>query len=164
MHGKIIQVSVLTMIAGFSLSACAQTSVMQVSKNEILLTTSAAPICGTTGSQRVAQEMAAIETIRRGFTRYLVLGASAQNNVSVIRTGPTYAQTTGSATAMGNTVYGSSTTTYGGQQTLYSGSHDTGVRLIMLNPGDQGYEQGIEAKQVLGPEWQKKVEDGVNTC
>ena len=145
-------------------AGCAQTSVMQVSRNEILLTTSAAPICGATGSQRVAQEMAAIETLRRGFSRYIVMGAASQNNVSVVQTGPTYSQTTGSATVSGNSVYGSSTTQYGGQQTLFMGTHDTGVRLLMLNSGDAGYEQGIDARMVLGADWEKKVQDSVSTC
>ena len=58
-----------------TLTGCARTSVMQVSKNEILMTTAAAPICGPTGSQRVAQEMAAVETLRHGYSRYLIMGA-----------------------------------------------------------------------------------------
>ena len=164
MSRRMIRISSVALLSALGLTACAQTSVMQISQNEILLTTSAAPVCGATGSQRVAQEMAAIETIRRGFTRYLVMGANSENNVSVIQTGPTYSQTTGSATVTGNTVYGSSNTYYGGQQTIFAGSHDTGVRLLMLNPGDVGYERGIDARQLLGLEWEKKVQDGVNTC
>lgn len=137
---------------------------MQVSQNEFLLTTAAAPICGSTGSQQVAQAMAAVETLRRGYSRYLILGAGSQNNVSVIQTGPTYAQTYGSATVTGNTAYGSATTHYGGQQTMFVGTHDTAVRVVMLNPGEPGFEQGVDAKFVLGPEWQEKVNDGINTC
>ena len=146
------------------LSACARTSVMQVSQNELLMTTAAAPICGSTGSQRVAQEMAAVETLRRGYSRYIILGAGSQNNVSVVQTGTTYAQTYGSATVTGNTVNGSSTTYYGGQQTFFTGSHDTAIRLVMLKSGDRGYDQGVDAKMVLGADWEKKVQDGINTC
>lgn len=146
------------------IAGCASTSVMQVSQNEILLTTAAAPACGTTGSQRVAQEMAAVETLRRGFTRYLIMGAGSQNNVGVIQTGPTYSQTYGTATVTGNTVQGSSNTYYGGQQTIFTGSHDTAIRLMMLNKGDRGFEQGVDAKMILGVDWEKKVADGVNTC
>ena len=150
--------------AALVLTGCASTSVMQVSKNEILMTTAAAPICGPTGSQRVAQEMAAVETLRRGYSRYLIMGAGSQNNVSVTQTGPTYSQTYGSATVTGNTVSGSSSTYYGGQQTIYSGSHDTAIRLMMLNPGDRGFEQGVDARMILGADWEKKVADGINTC
>jgi hypothetical protein len=66
---------------------------MQVSKNEVMLTTSAAPICGATGSEEVAQQMAAVETLRRGYERCLIGGVGSQNNVRVVQTGPTYANT-----------------------------------------------------------------------
>lgn len=154
----------ISLLACLVIPGCARTSVMQVAQNEFVLTTAAAPICGTTGSQQVAQAMAAVETLRRGYARYLICGAGTQNNVSVIQTGPTYSQTYGSATVTGNTVYGSSTTNYGGQQTMFVGTHDTAMRVIMLNPGDPGFEQGVDAKLVLGPEWQEKVKDGVSTC
>jgi len=108
--------------------------------------------------------MAAVETLRRGYERYLIGGVASQNNVGVIQTGPTYANTYGSATVTGNTVQGSATTYYGGQQTIVYGSHDTGMRVLMLKAGDQGYEQGVDAKMVLGPEWQEKVAEGINMC
>ena len=56
----------------------------------------------------------------------------------------------------GNTVSGSSSTYYGGQQTIYSGSHDTAIRLMMLNPGDRGFEQGVDARMILGADWEKR--------
>lgn len=155
---------VLVVIAILSLTSCTHTSVIQLSQNEILLNTAAAPICGSTGSMDVAQQMAAVETLRRGFDRYLVGGAAAQNNVGVLQTGPTYSKSSGSATVVGNTVYGSSTTQYGGQQTIFYGSHDTSLRLLLLRPGDIGFDKGIDARAVLGQDWQQKVEDGVNTC
>lgn len=151
-------------VCTLALIGCARTSVMQISSNEIMLTTSAAPICGTTGSQQVAQQMAAIETLRRGYERYLIAGAGTQNNVGVIQTAPTYANTYGSATVTGNTVHGSATTYYGGQQTIVYGSHDTAMRVLMLNAGDQGYEQGVDAKVILGQDWQEKVTNGINSC
>jgi hypothetical protein len=151
-------------VMALTAAGCASTSVMQVSSNEIMLTTSAAPVCGTTGSQEVAQQMAAVETLRRGFSRYIIGGAASQNNVGVIQTGPTYANTYGSATVSGNSVYGQSTTYYGGQQTIVYGSHDTSMRILMFRAGDAGFEQGVDAQTILGPDWQKKVADGVNSC
>jgi hypothetical protein len=44
------------------------------------------------------------------------------------------------------------------------GTHDTGMRVLMLNAGDQGYDQGVDAKMVLGADWQEKVKDGINSC
>tara|TARA_Y100000588_G_C13825730_1_gene741348 strand:+ start:280 stop:570 length:291 start_codon:yes stop_codon:yes gene_type:complete len=36
--------------------------------------------------------------------------------------------------------------------------------VLMLNPGDDGYDNALDAKQVLGPEWTKKVDQGIQTC
>lgn len=45
-----------------------------------------------------------------------------------------------------------------------SGAHDKAVNVKMLNPGDAGYEDGVDARQTLGPDWRMLVEKGVNTC
>jgi hypothetical protein len=34
----------------------------------------------------------------------------------------------------------------------------------MFNEGDAGYENALDARTILGPEWQKVVAEGVNTC
>ena len=31
----------------------------------------------------------------------------------------------------------------------------------MLNPGERGFNQGIDAKSELGPTWPQMVEDGI---
>ena len=148
----------------FAISACASSEVIPVSKNQIIISTSAAPACGTAGAAKVAAKMAAIETIRRGFERYIILGSQQANNVGVIRTGPTYANTYGQASVYGNTAYGSSTTYYGGQQTIFTGSHDRGLAVLMLNRGDKGFANGVDAKAQLGEDWQQLVANGINTC
>jgi hypothetical protein len=108
--------------------------------------------------------MAAITTIKQGFQRFLVLGFGTQNNTVVSSTGPTYANTTGSFNTYGNRTYGTATTTFGGQQTVVSGSNDAQMQVVMLNPGDMGYEDALDARQVLGPDWSEKVEKGINNC
>lgn len=145
-------------------AGCAETSVTPISRNEVIISTSAAPACGRTGAARVASQMAAVETLRRGFERYVVLGAQSQNNVRAITTGPTSATTTGTFNTFGNTTTGNSTTTFGGSQTIFTGSNDADLRVLMLNRGERGFQQGIDARQTLGPDWQKLVADGINSC
>ena len=147
-----------------SLAGCAATTVTPISNNQFMLSTSAAPACGRAGAAKVASKMASVETLRRGYQRFVVLGAASANNVSTIQTGPTYANTSGSFTGYGNTVYGNSTTTFGGSQTIFVGSNDADLRVLMLNPGDQGFDRGIDAKTELGPEWQEIASKGINTC
>lgn len=146
------------------LSACATSSVTPVSKSQFLLSTSAAPACGMTGASRVAGQMAAVETVRRGYPRFVILGAASQNNVDVIQRAPTYATTTGTFNSYGNMTYGNTMTQFGGGGPMIVGSNDTQLRVLMLKPGDQGYGDGLDAKALLGPDWAKKVKNGVLTC
>ena len=143
---------------------CASTSVMPISQNEIVLTTSAAPVCGASGSGQVAGRMAAVETLRRGFERYLIGGAQSQNNVRATVMPPTSSYTTGQASVYGNTAYGSSTTNYYGGGVMYSGTNDTSLRVLMLKPGDPGFENGVDARTTLGSDWAKFVKEGISTC
>ena len=129
-----------------------------------MVSTSAAPICHTTGASNVGQQMAAITTIKQGFSRFIILGYGAQDNTRLVTTGPTYATTTANVNTFGNTAYGTATTQFGGQQTFVTGRNDAQFQIVMLNAGDQGYEQGLDAKQILGADWEKKVAQGVNNC
>lgn len=108
--------------------------------------------------------MAAIATIKAGYQRFVVGGFGTANNTRVVSTGPTYATTTGTFSWMGKTTYGTANTSYGGQSTYVTGSNNADMRIIMLNAGDAGYDQGIDAMSALGPDWQKKVADGINNC
>lgn len=154
----------LVLSATLILTSCAQTTVTPVAKNQIIISTSAEAACGSTGSAKVASRMAAVETIRRGYQRYIITGASSANNVSVFQTGPTYSSTSGTAYSVGNTTYGNASTYYGGQQTIMAGSHDTSLGVVMFNPGEPGFDRAIDAKTELGPNWHKIVKDGINIC
>lgn len=146
------------------LAGCASTSVTPVAKNKIIIDTSAAPVCGSTGAQKIAVSMAAVETLRRGYQRFYIAGSDQANNVGVYRTGPTNAMTTSTYRGYGNTVYGNSYTTYGGGTTMVYGTHDASLAVLMINPGEPGFANAVDAKEVLGEDWQKLVEKGVSSC
>lgn len=155
---------ILTSVVSISLCGCASSSITQLSRNTAVVSTSAAPVCRTTGAASVANQMAAVATIKAGYGRFIVGGFGTQNNTRVISTGPSYATTTGTFNRFGNTVYGSANTTFGGSNTVVAGSNEAEMQILMLNPGDPGYANGVDARQVLGADWQKKVEDGINNC
>lgn len=138
-----------------ALVACARTSVMPLSRNVVQISVNAAPVCGTAGAQQVAMRMAAAETINRGFERFVIGGAQQSSETVVSSGGPT----TGSATIVGNTVY---TQTYTPSPIVMHRRHQV-INVLMLKPGDQGYENGIDAKSTLGADWQKKLETGSRT-
>ncbi len=146
------------------IGGCASAQFTKLSKNQAVISTRAAPVCHTTGAVSVANQMAAISTIREGYQRFIVLGIGSQDNTRVFASGPTYANTTGQVTTFGNTAYGSARTTYGGSTMMVAGSNNAQMQIVMLNPGDDGFENGIDARQTLGPDWQKRVDEGITNC
>lgn len=119
----------------------------------------AAPACGSAGAAKVAAKSAAIETIRAGYERYIIVGSQAQNNVSVSQM-PGSFQTSGT---YGGGSY-NATSTYIPGPTIVSGSHDRALSVVMFKPSDAGFESALDAKQQLGPEWPDLVKNGVRTC
>ena len=149
------------------LLGCARSSVMPISTDEIQVSTSAAPVCGSTGAQDVAVRRAAIETINRGYDKFLITGGEKANNVRVVGTTPVTAYTTGTATAHGYgntaTAYGNSTTQYYGGDPIIGGTHDQGLRVKMFKQDDPLAAKAISARGFLGPEWQKHVQESTRT-
>lgn len=155
--------------AAVLLAGCASSSVMDLDSNTIQVSTSAAPACGAQGAQQVAVQRAAIETLKRGYDRYAVMGAGAANNVGVVGYTPLTANTygSGSVSAYGNNAYlsGQSTTYYSGGQPIIGGSYDQQITIRMFRSSDPGAESAIDARRVLGPDWQEKLSKGMNgTC
>lgn len=147
-----------------ALGGCASTSITPISKNKVLISTSADAECGTNGAARVASQMAAVATLRNGYERYVILGGGVQDNTQTVTSGPTYSNTYGTTSIYGNTASSSSTTYYGGGYSYQSGSNNAEFAVQMFNPGEAGYKNALDAKTVLGNEWEKKVENGINTC
>lgn len=158
---------VITAIAVVA-AGCAQTSAIPLAQDVVKITTSAAPVCGATGAQRIAFHRAAVETIRQGYDRFVIVGGQYQNNIGVVGYTPVTAHTTGSATATGYggyaSAYGSSTTTYSGGQPIISGSHDQGLVVKMFKEGDPAAAKALSARHTLGPKWQEAVNSKTRTC
>ena len=127
-----------TLLSAFLvLSACAETSVTPLSNNQILLHTSVDSDCSKARAASVASQMAAIETLRRGFERYLIQNASTSSSYAPILI----------------------------DWNLYDfGSKDAELQVLMLNPGDRDFNKAVDAKTTLGPEWKTLVEKGINSC
>lgn len=141
---------------------------MPVSKDTVVISSRAAPICGAQGAQKVAFRQAAVETIRRGYDRFLIVGGQYQNNVGVVGYTPVVAHTTSMATATGYgnmaTAHGTATTTYSGGQPIIAGSHRQGLAVKMFHEGDPAGSNALSARAELGPEWAEYVESETVTC
>ena len=151
------------------LCACANSAVMPLSADTFQLLSSAAPVCGPTGAQNVAVRRAAIETINRGYDKFVIMDAASRNNVRVVGHTPVQAHTVGTATATGYgnmaTVHGQATTTYTGGYPIVAGSHDQGLLVKMFKDGDPAGANAISARGTLGANWKEAVkESGATTC
>ena len=123
------------------------------------LLASAAPVCGPAGAQRVASRRAAIETINRGFDKFVILDAAAASDVRVVGHTPVQAHTTGS-------IYGGNvmaTTTYSGGYPIIGGKHNQALVVKMFKDGDPRGANAISARGTLGRDWQEAVKEGAAT-
>lgn len=142
------------------LSACAGTNTIRTSQNTAIVQASAAPVCGGIGAARVAQKQAAIETIKAGYDRYIIVGAAAADNVQVAQMPGSY-QTTGFV----NGGYVNATTTYRPGPTIIYGSHDQNFGIRMFHEGEPGASNAISARELLGDKWRELVKAGsVRNC
>lgn len=60
------------------LAACATASVIQVAQDSLIVQIKAGTDCGPHAALQLAQKQAAVETIRAGFDRYIVVGSDSQ--------------------------------------------------------------------------------------
>ena len=140
----------LVVVAFLGLSACATTSVTPIGDQSFLLDVCADAECGSTGAASVATRMAAVETLRQGYDRYMVDGISSSDNTLLL---PTFdidrlAGETNSV-SLGVDRYG---------------SFDRTLTVRMLRPGNPGYTGAIDARAALGPNWERLVQRGISTC
>jgi hypothetical protein len=163
-QGVGVQMKLVMLVLCVVLAGCARSSVIPMSADTFQIMSGAAPICGATGAQMVAARQAAVETIRRGYDRFMVVNGGYQNNVGVVGYTPVTANSYGSASVYGNTAYGSSTTTYSGGQPIIAGTHNQALVVKMFNSGDPAGHNAIDARGQLGPEWQKAIQSDSATC
>ncbi|MCP4286250.1 MAG: hypothetical protein GY792_17685 [Gammaproteobacteria bacterium] len=147
-----------------ALSACASTSTIPLAQDTVQITARAAPACGGAGAEKVALKQSAVETINRGYDRFVVVNAAANSSVRVVGHTPVHSTTTGSATIYGNTAFGTAnTTTYGGTP-IYGGAHNQGLIVKMFKSDDPASANALDARTILGPEWEKTVKETTLTC
>lgn len=146
------------------MNGCASTTIIPVSANTVIVSTSAEADCGAQAALRIASRQAAAETIRRGFDKYMIVNSEGSSDIRQVGATPVFANTSASGNVVGNNLYvNSSTSVYGGMP-IYGGSHDRNITIVMFHNGDEQGGNAIDAKSVLGPDWQKKIARPETTC
>ena len=146
-------------LIGLSLAACAKGEAIRTSATTMLVTARADPDCGAEGAARVASDTAAIETIKAGYDRYVIVDGAASNNVHATQLPGSFRTEkmfSGSRTIR--------TTTYVPGAIVQTGKYNQQLSVQMFRDGEPGAAQAIPARESLGPNWAQKVRDGVSTC
>lgn len=159
---KMKPINIFAVFMSVALTSCAGASGVRMSEREILVQSSAAPICGGQGAMKVAQTQAAIETIRAGYDRYVITGAASANNVRS-HVVPGSSNTYGTANVYGNSATFNSTTTYS-PTVVTTGRHEQSFAIRLFKEGEPGASGAISARSILGPKWAEKAKSGVITC
>jgi hypothetical protein len=121
----------LSMLAG-----CVQTSIQPLTQSTFKVATQAAPACGQQGARDVAFKTAAIEVIKRGGDRFIIVGDQSGSRVS-----------------------GGQYTGYGFYNTYNDNLQDMIVKVV--SKGDPQYRDSLSARQTLGEKWQEIVAKGI---
>jgi hypothetical protein len=122
------------------LGGCAQTSIQPLTQTSFKVATEAEDFCGAQGTREIAFKAAAIEVIKRGGDRFIVVGDQSGSRPS------------------GGQYFG-----YGVYQSYNSNTQDMVIQIVA--PSDPSYSNSLSARQTLGANWQTIVSEGIpQTC
>lgn len=143
-----------------AMAGCKSTSGLE---SQFMLRTSTATACGPMAAARVEQELAAVETLRRGYDRFQILRNTVANSTRATVSGPTHANPYASTDAYGHTA-NDNVTYFGNQRVAMTGAHEAMMYVQMFKPRDRGYKTAIDAREVLGADWKAIVARGITSC
>jgi hypothetical protein len=118
-----------------ALVGCVETSVQPLTQSSFKISTQAEDMCGAKGTREIAFREAAIEVIKRGADRFIVVGDQSRSEIT-----------------------GGMFTTYGGFDTYGTNTQDMVIQIIQK--GDPRMKDALSARQTLGPDWQAIVAKG----
>lgn len=116
-------------------AGCVETSVQPLTQSSFKISTEAEDLCGAKGTREIAFREAAIEVIKRGADRFVVVGDQSKSEIT-----------------------GGMFTTYGGFDTYGTNTQDMVIQIIQK--GDARMNDALSARQTLGPDWQAIVAKG----
>ncbi|MDQ2064797.1 hypothetical protein Q9295_00285 [Xinfangfangia sp. CPCC 101601] len=119
----------------FFAAGCVETSVQPLTQTSFKVSTEAEDLCGSKGTRDITFRTAAIEVIKRGADRFVVVGDQSHSAIT-----------------------GGMFTSYGTFDTYGTKTQDMVIQIV--HKGSQGYNNALSARQTLGPDWQAIVAEG----
>lgn len=133
---------------------------MPLSQDKVQITTEASLTCGEAGAQKAALHQAAIETLQRGFDEFVILDSESGKDIRQVGTSPVHEDTSVEKTVHGNQSFEIKTTISSGGDPIYEGAYTQGITVKMLPAGSGG----VDARTLLGPEWETLITRKKTTC
>lgn len=119
--------------AGLIVSACAETQIQPMSKDTFKVATHAAAACGPAGARNVAFKSAAIEVIRKGGDKFVIVGDQTDSGIQ------------------GDFFSG------------FHQNFSQGMIVRMIAEGTPEARNALSARETLGADWQQMVAKGAPT-
>ena len=144
---------VLLLLLPAVLIGCARTSTAPAGEDTIEITVHVATICDERDAERIAQRHAAVETVRRGFDDYIVIGSIGGDHVA--EEAPATARTILSGDSGGMLL----------SEDAPLLAHHRMLTVRMFRAGEGDSAATVSARAVLGDEWEAIAAQGApNTC
>ena len=141
---KLMRVALL--VLAILLTGCVRVSTVPLATDVVQVTAQADSACGQEGAERAALHQASVETIKRGFDRFMVVGTNALSTVRQVGQTPI----TGQVTPYGNV------NVYGGYP-IYAETHKQVFTVQMFRTGDPAGNKALSARELLGDNWKELV-------
>jgi hypothetical protein len=139
----------IMLFSTFVMSACAEQSAMRLSQDMVRINVSTAPIYGALEAQKRAYRLAADETVKLGYDKFLIVDGSDTFKQNVLGQSAGYYQSTGQATIVGGVGQATSQATYVGPQTIAMPRYESAILVKMFRNGDPASENAIDARQIV---------------
>lgn len=116
-----------------AVAACTQTQIQPMTKDTFKVATHAAPACGPAGARNVAFKSAAIEVIRKGGDKFVIVGDQTDSGMQ------------------GDIFSG------------FHQNYSQGMVVKMIPEGTREAANALSARETLGADWQTLVSKGAPT-
>ncbi|HRN87892.1 MAG TPA: hypothetical protein PK271_04760 [Hyphomicrobium sp.] len=136
-------------VLSLALAACAEQTAMRLAADTVQLDVSTAPVYGSLEPQRRAMRMAAEETVKSGYDKFVFLDSQTRFKQNVIGVIPGHAQGSGQATYASG--YGKASSQYSavGPTPIAAPRHEGRFIVKMFKADDPAGANAIDARTIL---------------
>ena len=131
---------------GLAVAGCAEQSAMRLANDTVQLHVSTAPIYGSLEPQRRVMTMAAQETLKAGFDKFLIGGGQNTFKPNVLG----YTAATAQSSAVVGPDGGGAQSSYVGPQPVAMPRFESDVVVKMFKASDPAGVNAVDARQIVG--------------